>query len=66
MGGEIGWREGGECWDWGGKEVLENWIGFGLMNLLIASCLAAQSSATQTSFQVLTSQDANFDYFCDS
>jgi len=30
------------------------------------ACLAAQSSATQTNFQVLVSQDANFDYICDS
>jgi len=30
------------------------------------ACLSAQASATATSFQVLVSQDANFDYFCDS
>jgi len=30
------------------------------------ACNSAASSATQTSFQVLVSQDANFDYICDS
>jgi len=29
-------------------------------------CLAAQSSATQTNFQVLRSQNADFDFVCDS
>jgi len=29
------------------------------------ACDSAAASATQTSFPVLTSQDADFDYFCD-
>lgn len=30
------------------------------------ACLAAQQSATQTNFQVLTSSNADFDFICDS
>lgn len=34
--------------------------------MIAAACESAQTSATATSFQVLVSQDANFDYICDS